>query len=57
MLVHSFSQSHEWFEDYVAFASLLQTEVAIGKVVDAGSCGNIQLSLGWIRGDAKYLAA
>lgn len=57
MLVHSFSQSHEWFEDYAAFASLFQTEVAIGQVVDAGSCGDIQLSLGWICGDAKYLTA
>lgn len=57
MLVHSFSQSHEWFEDYAAFASLFQTEVAIGQVVDAGTCGDIQLSLGWICGDAKYLTA
>jgi len=57
MLVHSFSQSQEWFEDYAAFASLFHAEVAIGQVVDAGSCGGIQLSLGWVCGDAKYLTA
>jgi hypothetical protein len=27
MLVHSFSQTHEWFEDYARFAQLLGSEV------------------------------
>lgn len=57
MLVHSFSQSHEWFEDYAAFAALFQVKVEPGQVVDAGHCGDIQLSLGWVCGDARYLAA
>lgn len=55
MLVHSFDRSNERFGDYAAFASILKVEVAVNKIVDAGKRGDIQLSLGWICGDAKYL--
>ena len=55
MLVHSFSQSHEWYGDYTGFASLLQTEVAVDRIVDVGDRGGVQLNLGWVCGDAKYL--
>lgn len=53
MLVHSFSQTRTWFEDYAAFASLLGAQVSHdkGKVADAGSRGSVRLYLGWVTGE------
>lgn len=56
MLVHSFSQSHQWFEDYAAFAALLGVKVAVNRVVSVGQRGGVELHLGWVCGDAKYLS-
>ena len=56
MLVHSFSQAHQWFEDYAAFAALLGVEVAVNRVVSVGQRGGVHLHLGWVCGDAKYLS-
>jgi hypothetical protein len=36
MLVHSFSQTHEWFEDYAAFARLLGCEAKVGAIQHVG---------------------
>jgi len=55
MLVHSFSQTHLWFEDYSAFASLLGTEVEVDRIVAVGQKGGVQLYLGWVCGNEKYL--
>ena len=56
MLVHSFSQSHEWFQDYEAFASLLGAKVAVNRVVSVGQRGGVHLHLGWVCGNKKYLS-
>ena len=32
MLVHSFSQTHEWFEDYRAFAALFGVDAQLNRV-------------------------
>lgn len=56
MLVHSFSQSHQWFEDYAVFAGLLGAQVAVDRVVSVGERDGIQLHLGWVCGDAIYLS-
>ena len=56
MLVHSFSQSHQWFEDYAVFAALLGAEVAVNRIVSVGERDGVQLHLGWVCGDAKYLS-
>lgn len=55
MLVHSFSQSHQWFEDYAAFAALFNAEVAVGRLVSVGQNDGVQLHLGWVCGNAEYL--
>ena len=55
MLVHSFSQSDEWFEDYARFASLLGSKAAKNKLVSVGSRSGIPLHLGWVRGAPCYL--
>jgi hypothetical protein len=56
MLVHSFSQTHQWFEDYAAFAALLGAEVGVNRIVSAGERDGVQLHLGWVCGDATYLS-
>jgi len=55
MLVHSFSPTREWFQDYEEFALLLRAEVAVNRVVYAGERGCVHLHIGWICGNEKYL--
>ena len=55
MLVHSFSPSREWFQDFEAFASLLRAEVAVNRVVSAGQRAGVHLHIGWICGNEEYL--
>jgi hypothetical protein len=55
MLVHSFSQSHEWFDDYSAFSRLLGFDAEVNRVVSVGQRGGIELHLGWVCGDQQYL--
>ncbi|MEJ2762023.1 MAG: hypothetical protein P8126_10995 [Gammaproteobacteria bacterium] len=55
MLVHSFSQSHEWFDHYAEFASLFDVEVSPGLVVHAGDISGKELYLGWVTGEKEYL--
>lgn len=55
MLVHSFSQSHQWLEDYTAFAALLGAKATVNQVVSVGQRGGVELHLGWVCGDPKYL--
>lgn len=55
MLVHSFSQSHLWFEDYCAFAALLGVTVEVNRITSVGQRGGVHLHLGWVCGNAKYL--
>jgi hypothetical protein len=55
MLVHSFSQSNEWIEDYNHFLGLFGLE---GKVNDIASTiinEEIQLFFAWVKGEQKYL--
>ncbi len=55
MLVHSFSQSDQWLDDYERFVSLFGAKGGPNQLsaVDAesGAC----LFLGWVRGEKKYL--
>ena len=56
MLVHSFSPSQEWFQDFEAFAQLLRAEVQINQVVYAGQRAGVHLHIGWICGNEEYLS-
>ena len=56
MLVHSFSQTHQWFEDYAAFAVLFDAQAVVNRVISAGQVGGVQLHLCWVRGDERYLS-
>lgn len=55
MLVHSFSKSRDWFEDYAAFAALYGAEVIANRVVTVAQLGNVQLHLCWVCGNEQYL--
>ena len=56
MLVHSFSQQHEWFDDYSSFASLFGIEAILGKVHFVKKINDVDLHLAWITGEKKYLS-
>lgn len=54
MLVHSFSPTDRWFEDYLAFAALFGVTPRIGELVSVGRCGDVSLSIGWCKGDQRF---
>lgn len=56
MLVHSFSQSSEWFQDYAAFVSLMGGSAKENSMVSIGSRSGISLHLAWVCGNASYLS-
>ena len=55
MLVHSFSQSLEHFDDYSNFAGLYNAQVVPNRIVPAARLGDIDFYLGWVVGNAEYL--
>lgn len=55
MLVHSFSQSHQWFEDYAAFGELFGVELKLNEIVRVGDVDGVKLHLAWVCGDPAYL--
>lgn len=57
MLVHSFSPTAEWYADFEAFAKALCGSPTIGALTNVGSRGGIDLHLGWVTGDARFLTA
>lgn len=58
MLVHSFSQTHERFEDYRAFAERMGVGGAVepNQIVQVGQRAGVDLYLGWVQGEAEWLA-
>ncbi len=55
MLVHSFSQDHQWFADFAAFAALFGAEARPDMTMAAGSMAGTSLYLSWVCGEAVYL--
>lgn len=55
MLVHSFSQSSEWFQDYAAFVALMGGSAEENRMSSVGSRSGVSLHLAWVRGNASYL--
>ncbi|MFW9942559.1 MAG: DUF6946 family protein [Candidatus Thorarchaeota archaeon] len=51
MLVHSFSQKDEWFDDYDNFLSLFGLKGAVNKVSSTREISSINLYLAWIKGE------
>jgi hypothetical protein len=57
MLVHSFSRTSAWLDDYRAFARELGVEAGADEIVRVGARGGVELSVGWVRGEAAFLEA
>jgi hypothetical protein len=55
MLVHSFSQSLEHFDDYSNFAGLYNVQVVPNRIFPAARLGGTDFYLGWVVGNAEYL--
>lgn len=55
MLVHSFSQSNEHFEDYSQFLALFDLEAKPDSLVFAKNIDGINLYFCWVKGHGKYL--
>ena len=57
LIVHSFSQHDEWFDDFASFLGLYGVEGHIGELVKLGVFGQIPTDAGWARGDKRFLDA
>jgi len=55
MLVHSFSQLDEWFDDYCQFLALFGVKGKLDSLVFAKILDGINLYLAWVKGDKRYL--
>jgi hypothetical protein len=56
MIVHSFSQSDQWFDDYQEFLKLFGVlEVNIGRLYFLTELQDIKVYSGWACGDPKFL--
>jgi hypothetical protein len=51
MLVHSFSPTDEGFIDFQKFADLYNAKTEPDKIVSVGRVNNIDLYLGWVKGE------
>jgi len=57
MVVHSFSQSDEWFGDFALFLEMFGARARVGELVRVGQQGPMGVYAGWARGDSRFLAA
>jgi hypothetical protein len=55
MLVHSFCPQKTWFDDYTRFAALFGLKAAQDTVQKASSIDGLDLCLGWVCGEARFL--
>lgn len=55
MLVHSFSQDNEWFEDYQQFLGLFSIRGEPNSLVFAKNINGVNLYFGWVKGERKHL--
>ena len=55
MLVHSFSQTNEWFDDYNQLLSLFGSVGAPDTVTSIGKKAGLSLYFAWVKGEAYYL--
>jgi hypothetical protein len=57
MIVHSFSPTNQWFDDFSMFVSLLGHTAEIGRLVSTKAWRGIPLHVGWAHGDERFLRA
>ena len=57
MLVHSFPQGQDWFDDFEAFAGLFGASVSRGSTVPVRQLDDVRLHLGWASDAPRRLDA
>jgi hypothetical protein len=57
MLVHSFSPTDRWFDDFRAFAALFGAPPRLGEMAQVSTCSDVQLFIGWCKGDQRFRQA
>lgn len=55
MVVHSFSPTNEWFEDYQQFLFLFGLSGEVDKVVSTNIMSRLTLRFAWVHGPEEYL--
>jgi len=55
MLIHSFSQTYEHFDDFAKFISLYDLKAEKDGISEPIVINGINLYFGWVRGEAKFL--
>lgn len=55
MIVHSFSQSGAWFDDFAKFANLLGGPAVKGRLLTLNLTSGMPLHLAWVQGQARFL--
>ena len=55
LLVHSFSRTREWLEDFIAFGALLGVGAGADGLSTSRECNGVKFSMGWVCGDLAYL--
>jgi len=57
LIVHSFSQQDEWFDDFASFLGLFGVKGNIAELVGLGVFGQVRAYAGWARGNKRFLDA
>ena len=57
MLIHSFSPTNRWFDEFKAFVAMFNVPVEIGRLTTVNARGNMPLHLAWVHGDEQFLNA
>lgn len=57
MLVHSFSPTNRWFNEFKEFVTLFGITPTIGKLCTVKAKDNLPLHLAWVHGDERFLSA
>lgn len=55
MVVHTFSETNEWIEDYQYFLSLFNLQGGINEAVSTKLESGVNLHFAWVHGNNKYL--
>jgi hypothetical protein len=55
LLIHSFSQTNEWFDDYREFAKLFGVDAKVDELLTIGTRKEITVHLCWVRGNKDCL--
>jgi hypothetical protein len=54
MLVHSFSPTDRWFDDFAEFAKTFGGAPPMGQLISIGERGGVDVYIGWCKGDQRF---